>query len=82
MTLEEIEKEFSECVEAVRVLEGLTTAQETTYKVHTERLQLLKRLFTAAQNLKQFRIEAAAEDAEEETSKAEDAAIKVVSPSL
>ena len=57
MSLEDIEKEFAECVEAVKVFETLSTSQESTYQEHTERLQLLRKLYLAAQSLKECKVE-------------------------
>lgn len=61
MTKEEIEKKHEEHVEILKALEQLVITQQTTFKVHNDRLTALRELYVALSELKDLKL--AAEEA-------------------
>lgn len=67
MTTEEIEKKHEELVEILKAFEQLVITQQTTFKVHNDRLQALREIYVALSELKQFQLgELESEEEEEE----------------
>lgn len=56
MTSKEIETKFEEHVEILKLLENLIVTQETTFVMHNERLQHLRRLYVAITDLKELQL--------------------------
>ena len=56
MTQEEIDLKHQEHIEILKAMEQLVVSQPTTYKVHNDRLQALRILYTAVTELKDLKV--------------------------
>src|SRR5690554_4641034 len=57
MTQEQIEKRHEELVEMLKAFEQLVVTQQTTFKVHNDRLQALREIYVALTELKALQLE-------------------------
>lgn len=57
MTKEQIEKKHEEYVELLKSFEQLVVSQQTTFKVHNDRLQALREIYLGLTELKTLQLE-------------------------
>jgi len=55
MTDKQIEEESQELIYIIQALEGILVKLEVSYPIHTERLQMLRRLYKAVNELKSLK---------------------------
>lgn len=66
MTQEEIERKHEEHVEILKAFEQLVVSQQTTFKLHNDRLKALRELYVAVSELKDLKVSGLEQPAPEE----------------
>lgn len=61
MTKEEVSKEYTRLVEAIKHFESLSYEQKETFKVHMARVEMLKALFACINDWKKLKDEVSPE---------------------